>query len=131
MEIMDEERLRVLEMLRDGKITADEAVGLLEAMELPAEVSEPDVPQTPARWLKIRVTDLGANKPKVMVNLPMKLVNWALKTGNKFSSVSGVDLDEMGVDLNELSEALSYGFRGKLIDVVDEDEGQHVEIVIE
>ena len=35
------------------------------------------------------------------------------------------------MDLNDLSEALSYGFRGKLIDVIDEDEGQHVEIVLE
>ncbi|MBP8614008.1 MAG: hypothetical protein KBI40_04035 [Firmicutes bacterium] len=128
---MDEERLRVLQMLKEGKITAEEAVGLLEAMDLPTDVAESDVPQTPAKWLRIRVTDLGSNKPKVMVNLPMKLVNWALKTGNKFSSVGGVDIDDMGVDLNELSEALSYGFRGKLIDVVDEDEGQHVEIVIE
>lgn len=128
---MDEERLRVLQMLKQGKITAEEAVGLLEAMDLPTDVAESDVPQTPAKWLRIRVTDLGSNKPKVMVNLPMKLVNWALKTGNKFSSVGGVDIDDMGVDLNELSEALSYGFRGKLIDVVDEDEGQHVEIVIE
>ncbi|HHY68675.1 MAG TPA: hypothetical protein PLB36_01990 [Bacillota bacterium] len=129
--MMDEERIRVLQMLKEDKITAEEALSLLEAMEASTEVSESDVPQTPARWLKIRVTDLGANKPKVMVNLPMKLVNWALKTGSKFSSVSGVDLDEMGVDLNDLSEALSYGFRGKLIDVIDEDEGQHVEIVIE
>jgi len=129
--VMDEERIRVLQMLKEDKITAEEALSLLEAMEASTEVSESDVPQTPARWLKIRVTDLGANKPKVMVNLPMKLVNWALKTGSKFSSVSGVDLDEMGVDLNDLSEALSYGFRGKLIDVIDEDEGQHVEIVIE
>ena len=128
---MDEERLRVLQMLKQGKITAEEAVGLLEAMDLPTDVAESDVPQTPAKWLRIRVTDLGSNKPKVMVNLPMKLVNWALKTGNKFSSVGGVDIDDMGVDLNERSEALSYGFRGKLIDVVDEDEGQHVEIVIE
>ena len=128
---MDEERLRVLQMLKEGKITAEEAVGLLEAMDLPTDVAESDVPQTPAKWLRIRVTDLGSNKPKVMVNLPMKLVNWALKTGNKFSSVGGVNIDDMGVDLNELSEALSYGFRGKLIDVVDEDEGQHVEIVIE
>ena len=128
---MDEERLRVLQMLKEGKITAEEAVGLLEAMDLPTDVAESDVPQTPAKWLRIRVTDLGSNKLKVMVNLPMKLVNWALKTGNKFSSVGGVDIDDMGVDLNELSEALSYGFRGKLIDVVDEDEGQHVEIVIE
>ena len=129
--MMDEERIRVLQMLKEDKITAEEALSLLEAMEASTEVSESDVPQTPARWLKIRVTDLGANKPKVMVNLPMKLVNWALKTGSKFSSVSGVDLDEMGVDLNDLSEALSYGFRGKLIDVIDEAEGQHVEIVIE
>lgn len=32
---MDEERLRVLQMLKEGKITAEEAVGLLEAMDCP------------------------------------------------------------------------------------------------
>lgn len=131
MYAMDEERLRVLQMLKEDKITAEEALNLLEAMEVPLDVIETESPQRPARWLRVRVTDLASNKPKVVVNLPMKLVNWALKTGNKFLAVDGVNLDEMEIDLNDLSEILAYGFRGKLIDVIDEDEGQHIEIIIE
>lgn len=127
---MDEERVRVLQMLKEEKITVDEAMKLLEAMELPEELPA-DAPRGRAKWLRIRVTELGKDKPKVMVNLPAGLVDWALKTGNKFAALGGVDIDGMGVDLNELRVHLLHGIRGKIVDVIDEEERQHVEITIE
>lgn len=127
---MDEERLRVLQMLKDGKITPEEAVKLIEALES-TEESIPDEPVQKARWLRVRVTDMSG-KPKVMVNLPMTIVDWALRVGSKVpASYGGVNLAEMGIDLNELRQLLCTGFRGKIVDVEDEDEKQHVEVIIE
>ncbi len=128
---MEEERIRILQMLKDGKITVDEGLKLLEALEPTETQLETDIPQARAKWLKIRITERGKEKPKVMVNLPMGLVDWALKTGNKFASLGGVDIDEMGVDLNQLRVALVHGGRGKLVDVIDDDENQHIEIFME
>lgn len=128
---MDEERIRILQMLKEEKISVDEALKLLEGLEVPAEEVPVDMPAGRAKWLRIRVTDLGKDKPKVMVNLPARLVDWALKAGNKFAAIGGVDMDGMGVDLNELRAALLHGIRGKIVDVIDEDEKVHVEVLIE
>ena len=127
---MEEERTRVLEMLRDGKISVDEALKLLDAV---ASTHEPtaEAPKEKAKWLRLRVTELGKEKPKVSMNVPVGILDWALKTGNKFAGLGGVDLDGMGINLNELRASLLEGTKGKIVDVVDEEEGHHVEITIE
>ena len=129
---MQEERMRILQMLKEGKITVDESLKLLEALE-PEAAGEPEpAVQTRAKWLRIRITERGKDKPKVMVTLPVGLVDWALRTGSKFASLGGADLGEMGIDLNQLRAALVYGgMKGKIIDVMDDEEGQRVEIELE
>lgn len=124
---MDEEKTRILQMLRDGKISVDEALKLLEALEPPRPSEE--VPQTRPKWLRVRVTEANKEKPKVMLNLPIGIVDWALKVGNKFIGMGAVDLN--GVDLEELRRAITTGMRGKILDVTDEDSNEHVEIEIE
>ncbi|MDX1601390.1 MAG: hypothetical protein R3191_07765, partial [Anaerolineales bacterium] len=65
------------------------------------------------------------HKASVNVNLPLNMVNVGLKMGARF-------LPEFeGLDLQELSEALQEGAVGKVIDVVDEEDRQHVEVYIE
>lgn len=126
---MQDEKLRVLSMLKEGTITAEEAMRLLDALEVPEE--ESITPGTKVKWFKIRVTDTQTNKVKVSVNLPIGLVDWALRAGTKVSRLAGVDLDEMGVDLEGLRGAINFGIRGTIVDVIDEDEHTHVEIVVE
>ena len=125
---MEQERLRILQMLKDGKVTVDEALKLLEALEAGAVEAEP-VERPRARWFKIRITERGQDKPKVMVNLPVGLVDWALKTGNKFMALGGAEMEN--IDLNQLRLALLHGGTGKIIDVVDDEDGTHVEISLE
>ena len=55
----------------------------------------------------------------------MRLVNVGLRLGARF-------VPEMeGLDVEELAEALRQGLTGKIIDVIDEDEGQRVEVYVE
>jgi len=116
-----------LQMLKDGKINVNEALKLIEALE--ATEKPVNIPQARAKWFRVRITDMGSSKPKVMVNLPMGLVDWALKAGSKFANISGVDLQ--GINLDELREAIVRGARGKIVDVVDEEDKQHIEVIIE
>jgi hypothetical protein len=39
--------------------------------------------------------------------------------------------DMEGLELEELAEALREGLTGKVMDVMDEEQGQHVEVYVE
>ncbi len=127
---MDEERIRVLNMLKEGKITPDEAMRILEAMETVPD-KEVEAPQSRAKWLRVKVTDLKTGRAKVSVNLPMGIVDWALRTGTRVASIGGTDLNGMGIDVEGLRAAISYGLKGKIVDVTDDDGSEHVEVIIE
>jgi DNA-binding transcriptional ArsR family regulator len=118
-----EERLKILKMLEEGKLTSEEAAKLLAALSKSAPDST--VRGDEARWLRVRVSDLDSGKPQVNINLPLGLVNAGLRMGARF-------VPEMeGLEMSELVEALRQGYTGKIIDVVDEEERQHVEIYVE
>jgi hypothetical protein len=119
-----EERLKILKLVEDGKITAEEGTRLLAAMSKGDRKRAASGAQD-ARWLRVRVTDLSSGKPAVNLTLPMGLVNIGLRVGAKFAP----DVD--GMDLEQVAAALRQGLTGKIIDVVDEEEGQRVEIYVE
>ena len=48
-----------------------------------------------------------------------------LKMGAKFAP----EVD--GMDIQQITEAINSGMTGKIIDVVDDDDGEHVEIFVE
>jgi hypothetical protein len=127
--LVEEEKVRVLNMVKEGKITVEEAMKILEALGTPQE--EPELTESKAKWFRVRITDLKTNRPKVSLNLPIGLVDWALRTGTKVASFGGVDLNGMGVNLEELRSAINYGLKGKIIDVMDEEDQTHIEIVVE
>jgi hypothetical protein len=127
-----EERMKVLEMVRDGVISAEEAAQLLETMGLADDKPEPKKPEFRSslrkgkgRTFRVRVTDTDTNKTRVNVSLPMSLVNVAIKTGAKFAP----EID--GIDMEEIFAAIDEGATGKIVDVMDGDDGEHVEVFIE
>lgn len=122
-----EERMQILKMIEEGKISPAEGAKLLAALSS-GKSARSDTRVTrggEARWFRVRVTDLNTGKNKVNVNIPMSLVNVGIKMGAKFApNVEGLDFDE-------ISQAIQDGARGKIVDVVDEDDGERVEIFIE
>jgi hypothetical protein len=139
----NEERLRILRMVEEDKITAEEAIILLNAIgrSKPAptptpvvahqsEASRSDVPQPSSsggkwRFFRVRVTDTRSNRPKALVTIPIGLMEWGLKIGAQFSpEVSKINME----DFNQL---LQSGIDGKLVDVLDEEDGEHVEVFVE
>jgi len=123
-----EERIQILKMIENRQISAEEGARLLAALDdKPApELAPQPSPNTRGRWLRVRVTDLKSGKRKVNVNIPLSLVDVGLKMGAKFSPV-GLE----GFNLNQIMAAVKAGDIGKIIDVEDEEDGEHVEIYVE
>ena len=118
-----EERLQILRMVESGKVTAEEGKRLLDA--LGARGGEPEPPGGRARWVRIRVSNKQTGKSRINVNLPIQLVDMGLRLAGRFAP----DMDD--VDLDELRRLISGGIHGKLVEVDDEEEGEHVEIFVE
>ncbi len=129
-----EERLKILQLLQEGKITADQAARLLEALETSAAQAKgaprpPSPPSPPAagggRWLRVRVTDTDTGKTRVNVRLPLNLVASGIRMGMRFAP------EIEGLDVNELMSFIQSGESGHLVDVYDDEDGEHVEVYIE
>jgi len=121
-----EERMQILKMIEEGKISAEEGAKLLQALAGKNEKrrSTGGAGDEP-RWLRVRVTDLDSGRNKVNVNIPMSLVNVGIKMGARFAP------NIEGLDYEEISQAIKAGAQGKIVDVVDEEDGERVEIFIE
>lgn len=129
--VQTEERLRVLKMLQEGKITASEAAQILEALEETPPPTPPktpaaiDLPSRPGKWFRVRVTDTNNGKTRVNVRLPLNMVSAGVKMGMRFSP------EVEGLDVNELMTFINSGETGQIVDVIDEEDGEHVEVFIE
>jgi hypothetical protein len=123
-----EERMRILKMIDEGKLSAEEGAKLLSALSENRKTSvTPGSSRMPgaARWLRVRVTDVATGRSKATVQLPLNLIDAGMKIGAHFAA----EID--GVDMSTIMEALRSGMTGKIIDVVDEKDGEHVEIFVE
>jgi hypothetical protein len=121
------ERMQILKMIEEGKISATEGAKLLAAMESAQKKDKRSMMGAPGkpRWFRVRVTDLNTGKSKVNVNIPMSLVNVGLRMGARFAP----EVD--GVELDEVLEAIRSGAQGKIIDVEHAADGERVEIYVE
>ncbi|MBC7250782.1 MAG: hypothetical protein H5T62_10915 [Anaerolineae bacterium] len=119
-----EERMQILRMIEKGQITAEEGAKLLAALNKVSE-PRPGAPGREPKWFRVRVTDLDTGRQKVSVNIPVGLVNVGLKMGARFAP------EVEGVDFEEVLKAIKSGTQGKVIDVVDEEDGERVEVFVE
>lgn len=129
----NEERLKILSMLQDGIINADQAAKLLESLiEVSAEQKssasrseEITNSKSGGKFFRVRVTDTESGKTRVNIRLPIGLVGAGLKMGMKFSP------EIEGIDPDVLKTFLTSGEIGQIVDVFDEEDGEHVEVFIE
>lgn len=127
-----EERMRILMMIQEGKISAAEGARLIEALD---EISEPTLPSTPApgsyftgkkpHYLRVLVTDTDTGKARVNVRLPVSLINSGLRMGAKFAP------EIEGLEMEDLNAWLNSGETGQIVDIFDEEDGEHVEVFLE
>lgn len=124
-----EEKLQILKMIEEGKITSQEGIELLEALnETKVKYDE----EQKSRWIRIRVHEPN-NKTRVNVNIPVAIVDAGMKIVSKLAPNVNTELKESGFseeDLKDLFQAIKDGASGKLVDI-ETEEGDMVEIVVE
>jgi len=124
---MKEEKARILKLLEEKKISAVEAMELLEALSR-LEGKEDRSAKGRGRFLKIRVYEEGSPEAKVNVNIP---IAWSKFMAPFIEQKIGDKLRERGceMDVEKIREALELGDVGKIVDI--NDGGNKVEISIE
>jgi hypothetical protein len=128
-----EERLKILNMVAEGKIAAEEGARLLSALEETERSGAPSTPNGPdaaagsaeARSLRIRVYNCQSGRDKINVRIPINLVSVALRMGARFTS----DVD--GIEVEDVVKAIRQGARGKIVDVTDAEGDERIEIYVE
>lgn len=121
------EKMQILTMIQEGKITAEEGAKLLNALEDSAKMEDTNPTRNP-RWLKIKVFD-GDENSKVNLTIPISLLNIGVKLASKFSP----EIKEAGLtdsDMKEIFNVIKSGEVGKIVDI-DTENGEKVEILIE
>lgn len=125
-----EERLKILKMIQEGTISADEGAKLLKALSGSGQKTRSrseSFQQGRGRWLRVRVTDMPSGKAKVNVNLPLKLVDAGINIAAHFVPE---DVELEGI-MTAVNDAIGDNMVGKIVDVVDEVDGEHIEVFIE
>jgi hypothetical protein len=119
-----EERMRILKMISEKRITADEGARLLEALRT-SEAGPERGEARGARWLRVKVTDRHNDRIKLNVTIPVGLVDVGLKMGARFTP----DID--GMDVQAIQTAIRNGVQGRILSLDDEDDQERVEIFVE
>jgi hypothetical protein len=132
-------------MLSAGKIDVARATEMLGELheteqEIPVPPEPPRPPEAPAphaplaetrerngaRWLHIQVSDLTSGRHRVKVHVPLRLVEFGLKLGARFT-------DEVDSNMiHDLTEALhDRDLTGTLVEVEDLEDNERVHIFVE
>jgi hypothetical protein len=114
---------QVLRLVGEGRLTAEEAAPILDALENQrtgsgAAHETASDPGTAARFARIEVLESG--RKAVDLRIPLSLGRMAM------SSIPGLS----GTHATQLNEAIAQGVRGPILDIADED-GGGVRIVLE
>ncbi len=139
-------RQEILDLLAKGKISAAEAADLLNTAKETPPVPEMAAPATPVEpvepvkapaapkptkngdkpsWFRVRVRNLESGKNKVSVNIPIRMLNFGLKIGNRFApELADLDYDELTGMMDEVGI-------GMLVEVQDEESNEHVQVYVE
>ena len=127
-----DEKQKILKMVEDGKITAQDALELLEAIGKDEKIAppEPKKPHGKKKMFRIRIDaqgdESGKGRAKVNVNIPIDVAK-KLTSLTKVIPASaksemekeGFNIDEL--NLNELLEAIENGDMDESIVDIDAD----------
>jgi hypothetical protein len=123
---MDKDRLQILKMLEEGKITSEDAAKLIDAMEADQPADRVAGEAGGGKRLLIKVTDARSGKKKVNLKIPIALAKIAAKF---IPAKSRRKLAEEGVDVDVVLSQVMTGNTGKIIDI--ESDEDLVEVTIE
>ena len=112
-----EERMQILRMLEEGKITAAEAVKLLDSVEAAGDAPRP----ASRRMIRVRVVD--GERDRVNISLPLGLARVAFKLAGRLDKRVGE------VDFEQILDEIEQGAEGRIVEIVEKD--QRVEVYVD
>ena len=124
-------KTEILNQLKSGAISTEEAMKLLDSATPEVEVVEEVVPVAKKantgkrKFIRIRVSDPEKGE-KVNIRLPLGLVDMGLKMGAKFDDSGALK----NIDPEEIRALLEDDSLDKIVDIEGEN-GETVEIMIE
>lgn len=141
-----EERMLILKMIDEGKISADEGARLLAAIQAPEDESSSGSSEeaststtsnniasnfsngrsvanhgSSARNVRLRVSDSHTDQERVDVNVPLKIVEFGLRFVPE-------TIDDR---IENIRTAVNAGKAGPVLDIKDSDGANRVEISLE
>lgn len=122
---MNEEVMKVLKMLEEGKVDAQKAGELIELLNN----SKNTAPAAGNLDKMLRVRVNTQNGDNVNINIPVKFIKTlggAIKRIPKVEGVEGVE----DIDIQAILQAVGEGLDGKIVDVKSEN-GDIVEVFVE
>jgi MFS family permease len=122
-----DERVKILQMLEEGKVSAQEAAGLLQAIGVSqwAGAAAGSQVSGQVRRVRIRLSSLVSCTTKADVILPMGLVHTVFYTGGRLSD----DLEAL--DLRMLQDMVASSEAGDQAEVLDTGDDYRVEVSVE
>lgn len=112
------ERLRILEMVKEGKVTPEEGARLLEELDR--------APRGPAPTLRVSIRSPSGQKAQFSV--PLSVADSVLSL---IPESARKKLEARGINLDELVRAIRVGeASGQIVDI-KEPSGASVEVVVE
>lgn len=115
---MNEERLRILEMVKEGKITPEEGARLLEELDRS--------PRPSNRVLRVKI--VTADGQRVQFSVPVSVAKSVLSL---LPEAARETIQARGINVDEIAEAIERGgVRGPIVDIKDA-RGAVVEVLVE
>jgi hypothetical protein len=123
---MSEEKRLILEMVKEGKISVEEAEQLLEKAN-PGESIDDTIgvkKQESKKFLRVRVTE--EDKVKANIKIPIGLA----KVGLKIIPKEKLTVNGEQIDVDEILRMIKEGTEGELVNIDAEDKGKNYKINI-
>ena len=125
-----DERLRILKMVEDGTITAEQAAELMKAMGVEEESQVPAKSKAGYDKKMFRIIVDRGDGDKVNVQVPVGAIKKILKVTGKLpiadKDLQGVDLEQM---MDAISECLDEEIEGDFVNV-DAADGTTVRVYV-
>jgi hypothetical protein len=130
---MNEEYMRILKMIEEGKVTAEEGAELMKAIgggegDEKVEAQLAGVKSSlKGKKLRIKVTDTETGKDKANIRIPLKLAKLAEKLVPREAKSQ---MKEQGIDLSGILSNIDELVDGPLVDIDANDKDDHVNVSI-
>ena len=124
-----EEKKRILEMVAEQKITAEEATKLLQVLNSPQKKT------SKAKKLHLEITQDKHKKPLLNLSIPISLakvgIHFFPKSGKIQANMNNSNFDFSSIDWKEIMSLVTNNEDGDLFYMdVDEDDGSSTQIRI-